>query len=164
MAHLEDVIGKKIRHFTIESFEGWRGSKQMWRCRCVCGNVSVLDRDNLNRGKPASCGCAGNPNTETFKKAALERALSLIDKTEDCWIWKGLERKEKGFYPYFNYNHCQYHPVKFFKLLIDEIVPKGWTMYKTCTTLKCVNPDHYTLRSISSIRYQNKKEGEHERN
>ncbi len=162
MAHVKNYIGKRYNHLVVKDFSGWKDRKQIWKCLCDCGREVFLESENLERGKPKSCGCATDPRSETFKKNALERILSQIDKTEDCWLWKGMVRKgvgkyKYGFYPYCNFNHVQYHPVKFFKLLVDEVLPNNWLFKRKCHTKNCVNPDHYEMKSISSIRYEPKE-------
>jgi hypothetical protein len=156
MAHLEDYIGKKFRNFTVASFAGWRNQIQMWNCVCDCGNKLKLPGPDLHRGRPESCGCARDPNHDTFKKNALNRALKSIEKIQDCWIWKGLIRNNKHFHPYFKYNHRQYHPVRFFRLLINEQLLDNHCLKKTCCTPRCVNPEHWIQISITSLRYKNK--------
>jgi len=162
MAHYQKYINKKYYHITVISFAGWRDSKQFWKCICDCGKELFLEAENLQRGKPKSCGCATDPTSEIFKNDALNRILSQIEKTEDCWIWKGKIRKgfgkyKDGFYPYCNFNHVQYSPVKFFKMMINDELPKNWAYKRKCYTKNCVNPEHYEKISISRIRYPKKE-------
>lgn len=162
MAHLRDFIGKRFGNLTIIEFGGWRNSERFWKCRCDCGLELIIQGENMERGKIKSCGCMNNPSSPVFLMNAEKRLLSLIDKIGACWIWKGLKRKDKGFYPYLNFNHEQLHPVRFFKKMIGQECPKNWTFKRICHSKECVNPDHYELKSISRIRQDNLKEKNHE--
>lgn len=159
MAHAKDFIGRRYGNVVIIEFSGWKNATQRWKCQCDCGATFIAILENMERGKIKSCGCVKDPTSKTFISNAEKKILSLIDKQEDCWIWKGLCRKEdkraKGFYPYCNFNHQQFHPVRFFKKMLGEECPSNWAFKKKCYTKNCVNPDHYDLKSISKIRQEN---------
>ena len=54
-----DIAGKKFGHLTvIEKAESPDELKDtFWRCRCDCGNETVVDRRRLVNGSIRSCGC-----------------------------------------------------------------------------------------------------------
>ena len=55
---MTDLTGKKFNRLTVIGFEGrdWQG-KARWRCRCDCGNETVVEGYNLTSGHVKSCGC-----------------------------------------------------------------------------------------------------------
>lgn len=166
MAHLKDFIGKRLGNLTIIEFSGWKHGARFWKCQCDCGLTFIVHGENMERGKIKSCGCMRDPKSKVFIMNAEKKLLSLIEKEESCWIWKGNTRSDlgKGFYPYCNFNHEQLHPVKFFKKMLGEECPKNWTFKKKCYSKKCVNPAHYELTNVSRIRYQKLKEENDRRN
>lgn len=166
MAHLKDFIGKRYGNITIIEFSGWRDSQRFWKCQCDCGTQILVQGENMERGKIKSCGCMKDPNSKVFISNAEKKLLSLIEKIGDCWIWKGLKKTEKdrGFYPYCNFNHEQLHPVRFFKKMLGEECSKNWTFKRKCHSKQCVNPNHYELKSISRVRQDNLKEKVNDRN
>lgn len=42
---------------SVSRDEGSRKARSFWRCRCDCGNETVVLADNLKRGNTKSCGC-----------------------------------------------------------------------------------------------------------
>lgn len=54
------LIGQRFGRLTVEAFAGRRfnGTWSLtWRCRCDCGNVSVVRTASLRAGVTRSCGC-----------------------------------------------------------------------------------------------------------
>lgn len=55
---LEDMIGMEFSNWTvIEYSHRTKGRKHIFKCRCKCGTVKVVYKDNLVYGKSKSCGC-----------------------------------------------------------------------------------------------------------
>lgn len=52
-------IGAQIGHLTLlERIKAnVAGRHAMWRCKCECGNITVVRADNLRHGVTKSCGC-----------------------------------------------------------------------------------------------------------
>jgi len=53
----KNLLGKKFGRLTVINEEDNRGIYTRWRCRCDCGNTTVVDTLNLNSGHTKSCGC-----------------------------------------------------------------------------------------------------------
>ena len=45
------------RDLTVVAFEGKKDHRNMWRCRCDCGNEVVVREICLKNGHTTSCGC-----------------------------------------------------------------------------------------------------------
>lgn len=56
-----DMTGERYGMLTVLSLSDRKqklGSKHSyWNCRCDCGNVKVVQRNNLISGNTNSCGC-----------------------------------------------------------------------------------------------------------
>lgn len=50
------------RDLTVVAFEGKKDHRNMWRCRCDCGNEVVVREICLKNGHTTSCGCKVDPS------------------------------------------------------------------------------------------------------
>ncbi|MCI8543785.1 AP2/ERF family transcription factor [Acetatifactor aquisgranensis] len=58
---VKDWIGRTFGSLTVVAYDGKRGGKHYWRCRCRCGGEAVVNQSNLQDGHTRSCGCLSNP-------------------------------------------------------------------------------------------------------
>lgn len=58
---IKNWVGKSFGDLTVVSYDGRRGGKHYWRCRCGCGRETVVNQSNLQTGHTRSCGCRANP-------------------------------------------------------------------------------------------------------
>lgn len=55
---LDRWIGKQFGKLTVVGFHGRVGrNRLMWSCRCVCGQLTIAQSQNLINGNMRSCGC-----------------------------------------------------------------------------------------------------------
>lgn len=52
-----DLSGSVYGKLKAEILFGRKGRYLYWRCRCDCGNSTIVRTDHLTRGKITSCGC-----------------------------------------------------------------------------------------------------------
>lgn len=119
-----DLTGKKFGRLRVLSYEGRRpgssGGDSLWKCRCICGNETVVKGYNLKKGNSRSCGCQiriallkvntthGRTGTPEYKVwvGMLTRCYNEKEKAykfyggrgiyvADCW------RGENGFKNFF---------------------------------------------------------------
>lgn len=85
---IAELLGKKYGRLTVIEYVGQnhRG-KSMWKCRCDCGNTSIVLGTRLTSGQTKSCGCY---NTETIKERVTTHGMS---KTRLYNIWKGMLKR-----------------------------------------------------------------------
>jgi hypothetical protein len=56
-----NLVGKKFGRLTVLEDSGNRkGRKVLWRCKCDCGNITLVKSDQLTGGRTQSCGCLKN--------------------------------------------------------------------------------------------------------
>lgn len=79
-------------------------------------------------------------------KPVEERFWRLVDKTDDCWLWKGTKYEGYGRFP-FRSATWGAHRVAY-TLVVGEI-PEGLTLDHSCNTPSCVRPDHLEPMSLA---------------
>lgn len=52
-----DMIGKQYGDLTVISFDRSENNRRYWKCKCKCGNETVVDGYKLRSGHTKSCGC-----------------------------------------------------------------------------------------------------------
>lgn len=57
----KEWVGERFGDLEVVSYDGKRGGKHYWRCRCACGGGAVVCQSNLKSGHTRSCGCRVNP-------------------------------------------------------------------------------------------------------
>jgi len=70
---LEDLVGKRFGMLTVSAYEGKVDGIHCWRCRCDCGNETVVRSNSLISGHTKSCGC--------LQKEQVLDNLRLVDGT-----------------------------------------------------------------------------------
>lgn len=54
---LKDYIGKRFHMLTVTEYAGKYDGMHHWKCRCDCGNETIVGQTRLQSGKTRSCGC-----------------------------------------------------------------------------------------------------------
>ncbi len=97
------LVGKRFGHLTVIERAGNRKSgSPLWKCRCDCGKVKIIQTCNLLNGQSKSCGCARHekPKSLIGKKFGM---LTVLDYSGNN-VWKcycencGKERDIKNIY------------------------------------------------------------------
>ena len=58
---IKDWVGRQFGDLTVLSYDGKRGGKHFWNCKCRCGNTVSVCQSNLKSGHSVSCGCHASP-------------------------------------------------------------------------------------------------------
>ena len=75
---LKNEIGNTYGYLTvIERAENTKEGRAMWKCRCKCGNETVVLGKHLRSGNTKSCGCY---QRERAAQANIDRVGSLVGK------------------------------------------------------------------------------------
>lgn len=82
-----DLTGQKFGRLTVIEEAGRSNQKTVkWRCKCECGNETIVYSNNLRKGNTKSCGCLSELNIkkalEKLKKDNLKEGTSLYHLTE----------------------------------------------------------------------------------
>ena len=53
----KDYVGRRFSKLLVIGYAGKQNGQHLWRCRCDCGNETVVRQTNLQSGKTKSYGC-----------------------------------------------------------------------------------------------------------
>ena len=82
---IEIQPGTKYGRLTVLERAGSDNHGALWRCRCECGNISVVRGNALRSGRTVSCGCY-----------RLERCIEVVSthgqsKSKLSKVWSGMK-------------------------------------------------------------------------
>ena len=101
MQRYKDLSNQKFGKLTVievDHFQNCKNSRRtFWKCRCECGNITVVRSDCLTSGNTQSCGCYNvtcrqKPNS--IKKHKLYRVYWAM--RERCYNTKGKHYNRYG--------------------------------------------------------------------
>lgn len=117
MAKALDLTGQRFGRLTAISPTYERGPHReiLWRCRCDCGNETVVRGTTLRNGETRSCGClrlelVTTKNKERAKKVreskpnpVVEELRRPVDKSsfDDLWMFGDHETLNRRWYRKF---------------------------------------------------------------
>ena len=84
---LKDFIGKRFGQLTVIAYEEKRAGMHRWRCKCDCGNETVVGQTLLQTVKTKSCGC--------LQKQIILDNLKLVDGTSVTVLEASKKRLSK---------------------------------------------------------------------
>lgn len=83
----KDLTGMKFGYLT--PLEWLRGG--FWKCKCDCGNETIVDTRNLTTGHTQSCGCARRETKNVFDMNEYEdenlRVISRAENVGEIAAW-----------------------------------------------------------------------------
>ena len=110
----------------------------LWKCKCDCGNETILNSGVISREGVISCSirCPVRVESNQIKNFLKKRVVAK----NDCWIWAGSRDKD-GYGNYLFGRKAHRFSYETFK---GEI-PLGKFVLHKCDTPSCVNPEHLFL-------------------
>lgn len=95
-----EMHGKKFGRLTVIEYAGVKGRRRtMWKCKCECGNVVIVDGSHLRGGHTKSCGCL---NKELISKVNYKNGLANT-KIQYAYINMKNRCLRKSNYEYLQY-------------------------------------------------------------
>lgn len=84
MRKADALIGKRFEELTVLGISHYKNYAAYMRCKCSCGNETIVYYPNLLRGLTKSCGC----RKQRFSKDSLQPHYT------DLWnIWYAMKRR-----------------------------------------------------------------------
>lgn len=82
-----DLIGKRFNNLVvIERVANSPNGQTVWKCKCDCGNTTIVRRGNLISGAVKSCGCL-------VRKKNSENCTHKMSKTRLYQEWAGIKAR-----------------------------------------------------------------------
>ena len=78
---IKDLTGQKFNLLMVLRLSDKRtkSGHAMWECQCECGNITIVNSNNLQNGGVKSCGCYGRSKNEQIIATILkERDIPFI--------------------------------------------------------------------------------------
>ena len=78
MGQIRDLTGMRVGKLVVLSFSHVEKRMAWWHCRCDCGSLALVSRNNLTKPKPQqSCGCLRRGGAEGWQAARSKEAARL---------------------------------------------------------------------------------------
>ena len=95
MSRFIDITGNRYNHLTvIERVEGVQPAT--WKCKCDCGNITIVRGQNLKSGAVKSCGCLRHEKHDTHHKSNTKIYGIWNAMRNRCYYKKGKAYKNYG--------------------------------------------------------------------
>lgn len=100
MSYKIDLTGQKFGRLTVIKYYGsTKRRRNMWLCKCECGNEKVVEGSHLKSGHTKSCGCI---QMENIKKINYKTGMS---NTRLYYAYRNMlnrcYRKKSTMYKYY---------------------------------------------------------------
>lgn len=111
-----DLVGKKFGQLTVLEFYDVNHGMSRWRCRCDCGNETIVYGNHMLSGNTQSCGCVGR---EKRRKACTKHGQSHARIYQ---VWADM--KDRCYNP----NNCayEYYGGKGIRVCDDWLIPNNF--------------------------------------
>lgn len=122
MGRMINLTGQIFERLTVLGFDHCNGSNTFWRCKCQCGNETIVASWKLRTGRTKSCGCYkseqlsernykhGNINTRAYQSWTniKQRCYNITNQDYPNYGGRGITvdpawmDSEFGFQNFFN--------------------------------------------------------------
>lgn len=98
-----DLTGRVFGRLTVIEYAGRNGTSAVWRCRCECGNDTLVRRDHLVNGDVKSCGCFSREKSSERMTARLTTHGKSRSKIYNVWhkMVQRCENVKDKFFPIY---------------------------------------------------------------
>jgi hypothetical protein len=79
MEKRRDLTGRQFGWLTVIRYGGWtKKTSTLWLCRCLCGNMELLQGSALVSGAQKSCGCRAAALARAVHSEAASMSLAIL--------------------------------------------------------------------------------------
>jgi hypothetical protein len=80
-SRFDEFLGTTSGRLTVIALHSYQGGSTVWLCKCSCGKMAKVRKDNIKSGQTRSCGCLARARKRTplgqtwlpgFQRAASE--------------------------------------------------------------------------------------------
>jgi hypothetical protein len=79
------VPGMKFNMLTVLEHVGYQAGMKVWKCKCECGNESIVRTSNLTAGHVKSCGCLMTARIKTQMTKHNHAKRGQVSPTYKTW-------------------------------------------------------------------------------
>jgi hypothetical protein len=80
---VNDLTGRRFGRLEVVEMVGiYQNYIKIWRCRCDCGNETVVLSHNLKAGRTKSCGCLQIEFAEGVISKTKKRQASMAERIQ----------------------------------------------------------------------------------
>lgn len=92
MSRLIDLTGQRFgKLLVVERAENTLQGQARWRCKCDCGNESIVRGADLRLGNTITCGCGAH---ERMTKMNYKHGATFRNKTSRLYnVWSGMKQR-----------------------------------------------------------------------
>ena len=99
-----DLTGRRFgRLVALECVGSKKRTGRLWRCKCDCGNYTVVPASKLLNENTTSCGCKHIESMERWKTINKKHGLLTTNPRLYCSVSKHFEYMRKGYSSYSNW-------------------------------------------------------------
>lgn len=80
-----DLTGQRFGRLTVIERAENKNGKIMWKCKCECGKIVIIQNNNLKSGHTKSCGC--------YKKDHSQGKTHNKSNTRLYTIWENIKQR-----------------------------------------------------------------------
>ena len=78
--HRDDLTGKTFNLLTVVEYSHSYNATAFWRCKCECGNETIVQTSHLKDGHTKSCGCLTSAGETKIRKILEENEIHFIQQ------------------------------------------------------------------------------------
>jgi len=103
----KDETGKTYGRLQVIERAGTNGKRSVrWLCKCDCGNIAIINGDNLRNGSTKSCGCIAREIIAKRNVANSGKNHPNYGKRgSETPAWKNGRKETNGYIKLFAPNH-----------------------------------------------------------
>jgi hypothetical protein len=91
MGAYKDLTNQKFGKLVCEKDVGrTKNGNVLWKCKCECGNYTVVNSSSLKTGNTKSCGCILNKRLENFGELQKKHGMS---DTKIYKVWSSMKQR-----------------------------------------------------------------------
>lgn len=141
-----DLTGQIFEKLTVleEAEKKYTNNETLWKCRCLCGNITRVPGSCLRQKLRKSCGCIWKPHSQEFLISLKIKLEKNCRWNGQCQEWTG-QKNRKGYGRMYITDKTMHDVHKISWLLHVSRVPKGYIVMQKCGNLSCFRPEHLEL-------------------
>jgi len=116
---MENIIGKKFGRLTVLELAYKKDYKPHYKCRCECGNETIVSKSNLQNGHTKSCGCL-RKKSRKYDSTTIKLLYVFNSMRSRCYNPKNKAYKNYGLRNIKIFDEWLIRPLSFVEWAINN--------------------------------------------